>query len=46
MSEQAVKSYPYYEYLDLLACLAVYNGTAKQKKKKKKMNILDALKLQ
>lgn len=45
MSKQAVLSSPYGEFMDILACDAIYNGSAKQKHKKKKMEFDDFMAL-
>lgn len=45
MTEQAVLSAPYGRFMDLIACLAIDEGGAKQKKKKKHYTFDEALML-
>lgn len=45
MNRQEVFWYPYGEFLDLLACLSIYEGTAKPKKKREYMDFTEFMKL-
>lgn len=45
MTRQAVLSTPYGEFMDMIACLAIDQGGAKQKKKKKHYTFDEALAL-
>lgn len=45
MTRQEVFWYPYGEYSDLLACLSIYEGTAKPKKQREYMDFTEFLKL-
>lgn len=46
MDRREVYWYPYGEFTDLLACNAIYEGTAKPKKKKQYMDFTEFLKLE
>lgn len=45
MTSEEVLQTRYGEMLDMLACFAIYKGSAKLKKKPKKMSFEDALEL-
>lgn len=45
MTRQEILNEKYGVFVDMISCLAVYNGTAVQKKKKKKMGFDEALSL-
>lgn len=45
MSRQEIICTPLGEMLDMIACLAIYEGTAKPKKKRKKWAYDDAINL-
>lgn len=46
MTRQEVYWYPFGEYLDLLACLSIYEGTAKPKKQRNYVDFTEFLKLE
>lgn len=46
MSKEEILCTPIGEMLDMLSCLAIFEGGAKEKLPKKKMNMVDFLKLE
>ena len=45
MEKREILCTPYGEMVDMISCMAIYNGTARQKKKKKKWKFEDAIAL-
>lgn len=45
MTEQEVLNTRYGEMLDMISCFAIYKGSARLKKQKKKMTFEDAIEL-
>lgn len=45
MTRQEILNTRYGEMLDMIACLAIYNGNAKEKKKKHKYTFDEAIQL-